>query len=200
MKVITLQQFGEQRFLDELKIFEQENHTGDVRNRDWFSRIPEIYKTHFIEWFFLVDIEEYIPLTNMHSTIKPDILIAFATIQEFYPGCFRLLTRTYYNPRYRRSHLYYDKDAKTPAMHLVKAQEKYLSNYKTVFISMQDLKRRPALDRVRRKLGGNWKMNPNMIQTCNENSSNCWQSAIYLGEPIELPSISISDWDLMSKK
>ena len=65
---------------------------------------------------------------------------------------------------------------------------------------MQDLKRRPALNRVRRKLGGNWKMNPNMIQTCNENSSNCWQSAIYLGEPIELPSISISDWDLMSKK
>ena len=82
MKVITLQQFGEQRFLDELKIFEQENHTGDVRNRDWFSRIPEIYKTHFIEWFFLVDIEEYIPLTNMHSTIKPDILIAFATIHD----------------------------------------------------------------------------------------------------------------------
>jgi len=185
LEVITLQQFGEQRFLDELKIFEQQNYTGDVRNRDWFSRIPEIYKTRFIEWFFLVD---------------NNILTAFATIQEFYPGCFRLLTRTYYNPEYRRSHLYYDKVAKTPAMHLIEAQEKYLSNYKTVFISMQDLKRRPALDRVRRKLGENWKMYPNMIQTCNEDNANCWQSAIYLGEPIELPSISISDWDLMSKK
>ena len=109
MEVITLQQFGEQRFLDELKIFEQQNYTGDVRNRDWFSRIPEIYKTRFIEWFFLVD---------------NNILTAFATIQEFYPGCFRLLTRTYYNPEYRRSHLYYDKVAKTPAMHLIEAQEK----------------------------------------------------------------------------
>lgn len=183
MEVITLQQFGEQRFLTALKMFEQQNYAGDARNRDWFTRIPEIYKTRFTEWFFLVDNQD---------------LIAFATIQEFYPGCFRLLTRTYYNPRYRRSHLHYDKNAKTPAMHLVEAQENYLTNYKTVFISMQDLKRRPALERVRKKLGDKWQLHPNMVRTCNEDNSNCWQSIIYLGESIQLPSISITNWKLLN--
>ena len=185
MKVITLNQFGEERFLKELENFKNAKFKGDERNRDWFDRIPEIYKTRFIEWFFLVDNND---------------LIAFATIQEFYPGCFRLLTRTYYNPIYRRSHLHYDKNAKTPAMYLVEAQEKYLTNYKTVFISMQDLKRRPALERVRKKLGGKWQLHPNMIRTCNEDSSNCWQSVIYLGQDIELPSISINNWKILDGK
>ena len=123
MEVLTLQQFGEDRFLQELNRFSKQNFIGDNRNRDWFLRIPQIYKTRFKEWFFLVDNNE---------------LIAFATIQEFYPGCYRLLTRTYYNPVYRRTHLAYEHNRKTPAMYLLDKQLEYLTDYKTLFISTQE--------------------------------------------------------------
>ena len=54
MKVITLNEFGEERFLEALNYFSQQNFPGDKRNRSWFDRLPEIYKTRFPEWFFLV--------------------------------------------------------------------------------------------------------------------------------------------------
>lgn len=180
MKVITLEQFGEQNFLDKLKHFSELNYPGDDRNRDWFSRLPEIYNSRFEEWFFLVNAND---------------LIAFSTIQKFYSGCYRLLTRTYYHPDYRCKHLFYDKTNKTPAMYILDEQLKFVKNYKTLFISMQDLKRRSALENVKNKIGSNWKMHPNMIQTCNEvNDKNCWQNVIFIGEDLQLPSVSISEW------
>jgi hypothetical protein len=185
LQVLSLQQFGEQRFLAELSRFKKLSYAGDVRNKDWFDRIPEIYKTRFVEWFFLVDNNN---------------LIAFATIQEFYPGCFRLLTRTYYNPEYRRSHLHYDFNDKTPAIYLIEAQLDYLKNYDTVFISMQDLKRRSALIRLIRKLGNGWTMHPDMIRTCGEDSTNCWQNICVLGNEIQLPSITIEEWKNMKEQ
>lgn len=182
LQVLTLEQFGEQRFLDELAYFKSLNFPADARNRDWFDRLPEIYKTRFVEWFFLVE---------------EDNLVAFATIQEFYPGCYRLLTRTYYNPKFRRSHLHYDYNDKTPAIYLIEAQLKYLKNYDTAFISMQDLKRRKALTRLISKLDAGWKLHDDMIRTCNENSTNCWQNIIYKGSEINLPSITINEWKEM---
>lgn len=182
MKVINLEKFGEERFLQELEAFKKKEFIGDHRNADWFDRIPQIYKTRFEEWFFLVD--------------NDNNLIAFATIQKFYDGCYRLLTRTYYNPNYRRKHLLYEKNVKTPAMYILDEQLRFIKNYKTLFISMQDLKRRPALEKVKDKIGNGWKMHPNMIQTCNEiNDKNCWQNVIFIGEDLQLPSISISEWN-----
>ena len=179
MHIQTLQQFGEDRFLAELEYFKRLCYPGDWRNTDWFDRLPEIYKTRFVEWFFLVEKQE---------------LIAFATIQQFYNGCYRLLTRTYYNPAHRRSHLYYDTNERTPAIHLAEAQLNFLNTYDTVFISMQDLKRRKALNRLASKLDSSWKLHPLMLRTCNEDSTNCFQSVIYRGQDIKLPGLSIDEW------
>ena len=67
MKVQTLFEFGEERFLSELKYFDNLNFPGDRRNKDWFIRLPQIYKTMFCEWFFLVK--------------DNNELVAFSTIQ-----------------------------------------------------------------------------------------------------------------------
>ena len=122
MQVLRLKQFGEQRFLDNLESLSKENFIGDKRNKDWFTRLPEIYKTRFVEWFFLVE---------------DDNLIAFSTIQEFYSNCFRVLTRTYYNPKYRRRHMAYEHNEKTPAMYMLEKQKTYISytvNTKTKYM------------------------------------------------------------------
>jgi hypothetical protein len=185
MKVLTLAEFGETNFLKCLEEFRDQNFSGDIRNKDWFSRLPEIYKTRFKEWFFLVNKTE---------------LIAFATIQEFYPKCYRLLTRTYYNPKYRRTHLHYNTSEKTPAIYLLEAQIAYLTDFDTIFISMQDLKRRNALIRLMKKINAKWQLHPEMVKTCGEDSSNCWQSVIYLGKDLELPGINISEWNIMNDK
>lgn len=181
MKIITLENFTEERFLRELENFKNNKCISDQRNADWFDRIPQIYKSRFEEWFFLVD--------------EDDSLVAFATIQKFYDKCYRLLTRTYYNPLYRRKHILYEKNVKTPAMYILDAQLEFLQDYDTLFISMQDLKRRPALKKVKDKIGNGWKLHPKMIQTCNEiDSKNCWQNVIFIGQELKLPSISISEW------
>jgi hypothetical protein len=199
MEVITLDQFGETRFLQELKDFDSQQHVGDRRNKDWFSRIPEIYKTRFKEWFFLMD---------------GNRLVAFSTIQEFKPLCYRLWTRTYYHPDYRRNHLRYEQETKTPAMYLLDKQVEYVKKYETLFISMQGISRRPALIKVMKKINDNWQVNPNlvqtfdditdkncwqlhpnMVQTCNEiTDKNCWQNVIFIGKSPSLPSITIDAW------
>lgn len=180
MQVLTLNEFGENRFLNILKELEELNYGGDRRNSSWFAHLPKIYKTRFKEWFFLLDNEE---------------LVAFATIQEFYLGCYRLLTRTYIFPKYRRFTLPNNDTAKSPSMYLIQKQLEYVYGYKTVFISMQDLKRRKSLIRYQQKLGDTWKLHPNMLQTCgNSNDVNCWQNIIYCGEEIALPSKTINEW------
>ena len=184
MKVQTLSEFGEDRFLRELTYFSNLNFAGDKRNRDWFTRLPQIYKTRFCEWFFLVNTENE--------------LVAFSTIQEFYAKCFRVLTRTYYNPKYRRRHTAYERTKKTPAMWMLDAQISFLKDYDTLFISMQDINRRKYLDQLKIKLGKDWILHPNMLQTCNEiNDKNCWQNVIYKGSVPKLSNITIDRWHQM---
>jgi hypothetical protein len=186
MQVVTLEKFGEDRFLSELDHLKNEKFPGDARNSDWFNRIPEIYKTRFKEWFFLIDNNN---------------LAAFATIQEFYPNCFRLLTRTYYLPSYRRRHLAYEHNQKTPAMHLLDAQLEYIKDYCTLFISMQDITRRRSLKKVMNKIGADWNMHPGMVQTCKEvKDINCWQNVIYKGDTPNLPSITIEEWKTLKEQ
>lgn len=184
MKVITLNEFGEERFLEALNYFSQQNFPGDKRNRSWFDRLPEIYKTRFPEWFFLVN--------------EDDELVAFSTIQEYYPKCYRVLTRTYYNPKYRRRHSAYERTEKTPAMWMLEKQLEYLAGYNTLFISMQDFHRRKMIEQLRKKLGPEWKLHPEMVQTCKEvDDKNCWQNVIFTGQDITLPTITIDNWKQM---
>ena len=35
-----------------------------------------------------------------------------------------------------------------------------------------------------------------MLRTCNEDSTNCFQSVIYKGKDINLPSLSIDEWKI----
>lgn len=179
MKVLTLSEYGEDRFLSELERLKHANYKGDQRNAGWFNRIPEIYKTRFKEWFFLVD---------------DNNTIAFATIQEFYPMCYRLLTRTYTYPEYRRFTLPDNDTKQSPSMYLLEAQMKYIHVYDTVFISMQDLKRRNSIDRYRKKLEDGWILHPEMVQTCNDNSSDRYQNVIYKGKELQRPTITIDEW------
>jgi len=89
----------------------------------------------------------------------------------------------------------YEHNKKTPAMHMLNSQLEYIESYETLFISMQDIKRRKVLVNLKNKLGNNWKLHPQMIQTCNEiNDKNCWQNIIYTGVKPKLPSISIDKW------
>lgn len=180
MKVVTLNDFGEDRFLLELKKLDEQNFIGDQRNSDWFTHIAKVYKTKFKEWFFLIDNNE---------------LAAFATIQEFYPECYRLLTRTYIYPKYRRFRLPDNDSFQSPSLYIFSEQSKYIKNYKTLFVSMQDLKRRKSLERYKQKLGNEWLLHPDMVQTCQTPGDlNCWQNVIYKGEQLKLPSISIDEW------
>lgn len=190
MKVITLEEYGEKEFLSELKRIKEMNYAGDQRNIDWFDRIPEIYKTRFPNWWFLMD--------------RNDKLVMFATVQEFYQGCWRLLTRSYILPEYRRPILPDRDTMKSPSMYIIQEQMNYLQNVdlslfgnevNTYFISMQDLKRRKSLDRYRKKLGPNWKLLPTMMQTCKEcDDLNCWQNIIYTGEVPRNNTMSLEEW------
>jgi hypothetical protein len=80
-------------------------------------------------------------------------------------------------------------------MYLLNKQIEYLTDYKTLFISMQDINRRKVLTKIMNKIGGDWKLHPNMVQTCQEvEDKNCWQNVIFTGLELELPSIAIDKW------
>jgi hypothetical protein len=184
-KVMTLKEFGEDNFIQTLKLLEAENHRSDERNRSWFEEIPRVYKRErFLEWFFLMD---------------GDDLAAFSTIQQYYPGCYRILTRTYILRDYRRFTFPDNDTLKSPTMHLLPAQLKWLGAYDTVFMSMQGMRRRRAIARfvnkVKIQMGQDWILHPEMVQTCvNDDDSNCWQNVIYNGTAPRLKSISVDEY------
>jgi len=184
MKVLTLSEFGEEKFLSTLEDLDVAEKNLESRNSDWFSHLKKIYNRRFNEWFFLVDNNQ---------------VAAFATVQEYYPGCYRLLTRTYIFPEYRRFRLPNNDKYISPSMYLLPVQLDYLRKYDTVMISMQDAKRRKSIERLATKFNNNfnhtWSIHPRMVKTCdNVSSQDCWQSIIYMGEPPLLDNISINEW------
>jgi hypothetical protein len=96
--------------------------------------------------------------------------------------------------------LHYNTSEKTPAIYLLEAQIAYLTDFDTIFISMQDLKRRNALTRLMKKINAEWQLHPEMVKTCKEDSVNCWQSVIFFGKDLNLSSINISDWNALNDK
>lgn len=184
MHILTLREFKEDRFIEEINRLESAKFKGDERNASWFSHLKKVYKKKFKEWFFLMD---------------GDKIVAFATIQEFYPNCYRLLTRTYIYPDYRRFILPENDSIKSPSLYILPEQIKYIQHYDTLCVSMQDIKRRKSLERYGQKLKSvthlKWIMHPNMIKTCNTpKDKNCWQNMIYTGKELNLESITIDEW------
>lgn len=182
-RVITLEEYGKDNFKKELERILNENSVYDKRNIDWFQPLIKNFEK-YVEWFFLFDGE------------TP---VAFSTIQEYYPGCYRLLTRTYIYRDYRRFTSPKDDTFLSPTMCLYPEQVKYLGEYESAFISMQDLKRRNSLERFSRKLvkryGGDWSMHPEMFLTCDKDwGETCWQSILYSGKTPKLNTITIDEW------
>ena len=182
-KVITLKEYGIDSFWTELKRIREENKLYDHRNIEWFDILPDTFM-QYPEWFFLFDDD------------KP---VAFATIQKFYDGCYRVLTRTYIYRDYRRFMNPKDDTFRSPTMHILPYQLEYIKGYDTAFVSMQHLSRRAALKRFSIKMDRNtnlkWDLLPNMMLTCAEDyGKDCWQSIIYNGEKPNLPEITVDEW------
>lgn len=180
-KIVTLDELGEDRFLFELKRLKHLNRKEDKRNRSWFDQIPKTYKDEkYLNWFFLLD--------------NKDNILSFCTLQKYYEGCYRLLTRTYVFPEYRR-YILTDSDDKRKTQYHLEYQLNYIGDYKTVFISMQGLKFRRFLNKYKDMAGIDWKLHEDMVQTCdNIKSKNCWQNVIYAGEKPKLNSIPLNHW------
>lgn len=181
-KVITLDQFGEDRFLTLLEDLRLANHPADSRNADWFINLPHQYRnTKYLDWFFLMDGNNF---------------VAFSTIQEYNPMMFRCMTRTYVNRRYRSLFSIRNPKAVTVTSHFLPAQLEYIGGWRTVFLTRQDPKRRRSFERTRGRAeywtGKKWIYHDKLIKTFeNGRSPDAWQNVIYNGDEPNLPQMSI---------
>ena len=127
-------------------------------------------------------------------------LAAFATIQPYYHRCYRMLTRLYISREHRRFVQTKKDEWMTPSMRLLNKQIQFIDErYRTMFVSLQDVRRRPAAIRYKDKLEwltcDKWTLHPDMVQTCgNPKNKQCWQNVIYNGESPKLDIMSIAEW------
>lgn len=173
-RVIRLEEYGEDNFLKEMKRLKEEANLYDWRNLEWFEYLPEEYNTSkYLDWFFLFDNEEP---------------VAFSTIQQYYPGCYRVLTRTYVYRKYRRFTHPKNDQYMSPTICMLLPQLEYLNerHWHTIFASMQSMKRADALRRWKKKAelrtGLEWHMVDGMMQTCPmPDNFQCFQNVVYSG-------------------
>lgn len=184
-KIVTLSEYGLKNFKNELLRLKNENNIYDKTNHDWFDMLPKKIE-NYLEWFFLFDNDEP---------------VAFSTIQKYYSGCYRVLTRTYIYRKYRRfTNPKHDNiNNPTISMRLLPSQLSYIGKYKTIFVSMQDLKKRNSLkifkQRIENFTNAQWELSPNMVLTCDKDwGKTCWQNVIYNGLKPALDSITIDEW------
>lgn len=184
-KVLTLEEYGHDNFRNELKRIGKENKAYNKRNIEWFDILPDTF-LDYEKWFFLFD---------------DDRPAAFSTIQKYYDGCYRLLTRTYIYRDYRMFTNPRKADHANPTMtmRLLPYQLDHVSGYRSVFVSMQSLSRRPAISRYSSRLQEHtnldWNLAPNMMLTCAaDHGKDCWQSIIYNGEKPDLQEMTIKEW------
>ena len=182
--IVTLEEYGVRSFLNELKRLGEEGNLYDARNKEWFEILPKTYE-RYVDWFFLFDGEE--PM-------------AFSTIQKYYSGCYRVLTRTYIYRDYRRFTNPKMDTYLSPTMRLLPYQLEYLTGYDTAFVSMQGTSRRNAIKRFQKKIeyhtSDKWHLSSGMLQTCG-GGADCWQNVIYKGMPPQLNDMSIEEYDRM---
>lgn len=182
-KVLTLKEYGLDRFWSELKRIREENKLYNKRNIEWFDILPDTF-LNYPEWFFLFDDD------------KP---VAFSTIQKYYEGCYRVLTRTYIYRDYRRFVNPKFDTFHSPTMRILSYQLDYIKGYDTAFVSMQHLSRRSAIQRFSVKMEyrteKKWDLADMMMLTCDDDyGKDCWQNIIYNGTKPKLPEITIEEW------
>lgn len=173
-RVIRLEEYGEKNFLKEMDRLKKEANVYDWRNLEWFDHLPDEYNTSkYLDWFFLFDNDEP---------------VAFSTIQSYYPGCYRVLTRTYVYRKYRRFTHPKDDQYMSPTICMLLPQIEYLNEqgWHTIFASMQSMKRYNTIRRWKKKAelrsGLEWHTVDGMMQTCPDpNNFQCFQNVVYSG-------------------
>lgn len=186
MEVIKLRDFGESNFVNVLTKLAD---TSQDRNKDWFPALLKKYKM-YNDWYFVVNDSE---------------LVAFSTIQEFYTGCFRMLTRCYITPKYRRPVLPKNDTVISPASMMILMQLPDIVGYDTAFISLENISRSRTIINMSTKMKNttrlDWQVLPGMMQTCvNIESQSCWQNVCYTGIKPTLPTIPKELWILKNGK
>lgn len=187
-KVITLKEYGEDNFIKELARLKNQSYVYDKKNSDWFDNLPNTYKDDkFLDWFFLYD---------------EDRPVAFATIQKYYEGCYRICTRTYIYRDYRRFTHPKNDMIFSPSQHLAIAQMDYLKQWDTVFVSMQGLKRKNSIQRFKNKIeyrsGLSWIVPDGMFQTCEPVCDpDCYQNIVYNGKQPKLSKMEIETYRIL---
>jgi hypothetical protein len=190
MKVITLQEFGEEKFIS---LLEYLAINCKDRNKDWFPVLLNNYKK-YTEWFFAID--------------DNNEFAAFSTIQKFYEGCYRVLTRSYVVDKHRRSNLLayrkpvtqLDNHHLSPPSYMILSQLKYLNNnFDTIFISFENINKSRVTVNMSRKLevntGLTWTVGEGMYLTCpNPLTQSCWQNICYSGIEPTLDKIHKEEW------
>ena len=136
-------------------------------------------------------------------------VIASSGLQKYQDRQCRVASRTYTVSKYRKSggsSLQFSENIFLP--YEIEVAKKH--DQRLVFFSIELLRRRNSVNRFCRNLnnlGMNFKIHPNMINTCrqylklgiatvNEEQS-CWQNAAYLsfdGSAISLPTMDVSDY------
>ena len=187
MKVIRLKKFGEKRFVAKLWELHKAENLYDKRNHGWFEYLITTWdEAKYLDWFFLMD---------------NDNLVAFSTIQRFYPGAYRVLTRLYITREYRRFTVPKDDKFYSPSMRLLTTQLEFIEQSRTLFVSLQGTSRMNAANRYVKKLikttDLKWQLDPNMRLTCPDaENKECWQNIIYTGEEPKMWAITRDDWNI----
>lgn len=174
MKSVKMDSSTESIFLSKVK---ELSESSIDRNRDWFPILLERYNTHYDSWYL---------------TFHKDELVAFAAVQLYDTGWYRLMTRMWNGIKKTGLERGVKQEEISPAMMMLNLQ---LSNYPTQnrFMSMEYLNRRPMMENLANKVnkffGGTWKLNDGMYFTCPDypscrESFSCWQSTI---SEIEMP-------------
>lgn len=183
-RVITLDEYGLSEFRRELIRLRKENYIYDRKNRDWFNHLPDTF-LDYEQWFFF---------------FKGEDPVSFSTIQKYYEGCYRILTRTYVYRNYRRFVSPKEDKIISPTVPILSSQLEYIKEtggYETMFVSTQGLQSRNALLRWKVKAehysGSQWYFLDGMGQTCSDpDNKECFQNILYTGSK---PKINIMSYE-----
>ena len=178
----------ESEFIELLKDL---SHNSIDKNNDWFDPLLRNYKK-YLHWSFLLT--------------EDNKFVAFSAIQTFnFPNdCYRVLSRTYYDHKYRNLKNIYDYNEKTPAAYILEDQLSILKQsilkQGFIFCSMEYLQRKSYLKRFAKKLktlyNQDWTVLENMYLTCsNKESFSCWQNiCVKDNDDVPLESITSEEW------
>lgn len=154
-----------------------------------------------LPWCIQNRYKQYEDWTFVVTDDNEEELVGFAAVQDFGNNCARILTRLYYNPKYRLKHVGYDMNNVTPANIITKHQVEKFKHKKHLFWSVEYMRRRKNAIRLSQKLnnfyGYDFNVLPDLYKTYNKDEQGAWQSiSLYslVNEPFPLEALTIKEW------